>query len=77
MNKDVLMKSGVLGYPDLQQLDQLSSPRGGACPGVSPSLTPEEVAQARDNAMTRYKAKKQNRKYVNGARCIRPIPKRR
>lgn len=71
------MKNGVQGYPDLQQLDQLPSPRCGGCPGVSPSLTPEEVAQARDNAMTRYKAKKQNRKYVNGTSSIQPISKRR
>ena len=55
------------GYPDVQQSEQLPSPKSGGsgCPGAPPSPTAEAIAQARDNAMTRYKEKRRTRKYAN------------
>ena len=61
------MTSSMQSYPDVQQSEQLPSPKSGGsgCPGAPPSPTAEEIAQARGNAMTRYKEKKRTRKYVN------------
>ena len=52
------------GYPDMQQSEQLPSPKSGGSggPGAPPSPTAEAIAQARGNAMTRYKEKKRTRK---------------